>query len=214
MKKIISGIVFVCFIAFSIATALAQPEVTVLHGAAGIPQNVLNDILMEVPEDSKVIIYGWHEGVEGEESKEIEPRAGWVFSDLKTTTTQTDVALNNYFVISVAKGATTTLSAEWKKTVKSSVSINSNAQGIPAPLAGKLEVSAEVTARYTVTRKFQGPPEESPYNSRQYRVRFYGDKGTWTGIAESQVNPANRPKVSGTWTKPTRYAEYSIDTKE
>lgn len=194
-------------------SVIAQAEVIVLPNASGMPNNVIQDIVKENPVDSKITFYSWN--TVSDLKSAPQPRAGWNYGDIKISTTAHDVALGNYFIISVAKGATITLSKNWTKTVNTSVSLSSsNPDNVPIPTAGKLGIAASMTAEYSTSRRFSGPPESSVNNSREYRVKFYGDSGTWSAIAEWSINPAARIPISGTWKKPTSYAEYSVDSKQ
>ena len=75
----------------------------------------------------------------------------------------TEWEAQNYFVISVAKGQTTTLTRAFEQTIGTSLKV-----GTPFEITAELKKS--VTARYETTQKFAGPPETSAYNSREYRV--------------------------------------------
>lgn len=134
---------------------------------------------------------------------------GWNYIDKKVTVTEKDVALERHLVMSVAKGASTTLSTEFSKTLSSSVKLVVGKA--VAPTSGELGISGSVTAKISVTKTFNGPPENSPHNSRSFYIQFYGNKGEWSATAVWEFNQANRPKVSGTWTKPTSWAEFSLD---
>lgn len=122
-----------------------------------------------------------------------------------TTTTKSgsEYKGSSYFLISVAKGATVTLAKKFSQTVNLTVTA-----GTPY-LKGAL--GSSVTATYSTTYKFTGPSESSSYNSREFRVRFYMQKICWTqkpsGGQEDETH-------SGTANVPTRYAMYSIDSKQ
>lgn len=53
--------------------------------------------------------------------------------------------------------------------------------------------------------------QNSAYNSREYRVKFYADKGTYKGYYITDMGRG--PSISGSFKNPLRYAEYSIDKK-
>lgn len=190
--------------------AVENPRVVISDSAASIPPKVVQNILASHPDAEVITITGWHETAP--ENGIMICGTDWV--NLSATTTQTNVALNTYFVISVARGASTTLTAEFNKTRSSSTSIDftNGVSGIAPPFPVKIGRSRTVTARILVTRVFSGPSESSEYNSRSFYVRFYGDMGTWSGTAVNTVNPAARVPCSGSWTMPTSYAEYSIDS--
>lgn len=96
----------------------------------------------------------------------------------------TEWEAQNYFVISVAKGQTTTLTRAFEQTIGTSLKV-----GTPFEITAELKKS--VTARYETTQKFAGPPETSAYNSREYRVQFYARTCTWT---QRQVDIQNGEK--------------------
>lgn len=185
---------------------------TIYGAASGIPNSVVAEIVAENPDAQEITFLKWENAVLDNEL--VMPLAGWTYSDIVVKTESTNVTLADKFIISVAKGAKTTLSKEFSATVSASVNLSSSGgQNTGKPSAGQLGVAASVTAKCSVTRQFSGPPESSTANSREYRARFIGDKGTWSATAILQVNPTARPKINGTWSSPTKWAEYSIDKK-
>ena len=74
-----------------------------------------------------------------------------------------------------------------------------------------LNLTASLTKSYTKTETFSGPSASSAYNSRAYWVKFYQDKGTYTGQYLNDGVTAGG-KESGTWTNPKYYAAYSVDS--
>lgn len=129
-----------------------------------------------------------------------------VINTYPTTLTKvgSEWAAQSYFVISVAKGQTTTLSTEFSKTLTAGIS------GSPYSITAELEAS--VTASYTVSHEFSGPPESSTYNSREYRVRFYAQ--TYNFSQDHYMSGMYMGTRTGTVDKPTRWAAYSIDSKQ
>ena len=131
---------------------------------------------------------------------DAQPLWGYTYRTIKTAGPEWEA--QNYFVISVAKGQTTTLSTKFSKTLKTTIT------------SGKAFVTADIggsiTAEYSVTHQFNGPPETSPYNSREYRVQFYA-KTVW--FTQEKINSSNQvvDTTSGVADVPTRYAQYSID---
>lgn len=113
-------------------------------------------------------------------------------------------AAQSYFVISVAKGQTTTLSTAFSQTLTAGIS--------GSPYSITAELKASVTASYTVTHQFSGPPESSQYNSREYRVRFYAQ--TYNFSQDHYMSGVYIGTRTGTVDKPTRWAAYSIDSKQ
>lgn len=196
---------------FSLPAFADMPVARIESGAVVIPASAVNDILRDHPDASAVTKTGWHSGEPSSDRSGISPRRSYRdFTDVKITTTENGATLGTYFLISVAKGATATLSTEFTKTISTSVKLSVGESTTPS--SGDLGISSTVTAKVTTSKTFNGPSESSQYNSRAYYVRFYGDRGTWSATAVWSLNPTRRPKVSGTWSKPTHYAEYSVDS--
>ncbi|MDO4838633.1 MAG: hypothetical protein Q4B32_09610 [Clostridia bacterium] len=192
------------------ALAFAElPTVTVLPEASDIPSSVILDIQKENADAEAITITGWHANVQVDCSAIYPQSYGWSYQDVEVAATGTDQALSTQFVTSVAKGASDPLSAEFTKTVSSSVELT--AGNAPALTGNDLDIAVSVTAKIPAFTTLNGPAESSVCNSRQFYVRFYGDTGTWSARAVWQLNPTNRPIISGTWSKPTSWAEYSVD---
>ena len=208
MKKYFAVLVACVVLMCLNVEAQGEPKVIIYGAASGIPNSVVAEIVAENPDAQEITFLKWENAVLDNEL--VMPLAGWTYSDIVVKTGSTNVTLTDKFIISVAKGAKTTLSKEFSATVSASVNLSSSGgQNTGKPSAGQLGV----TAKCSVTRQFSGPPESSTANSREYRARFIGDKGTWSATAILQVNPTARPKINGTWSSPTKWAEYSIDKK-
>ena len=212
MKKYFAVLVACVVLMCLNVEAQGEPKVIIYGAASGIPNSVVAEIVAENPDAQEITFLKWENAVLDNEL--VMPLAGWTYSDIVVKTESTNVTLADKFIISVAKGAKTTLSKEFSAKVSASVHLSSSGgQTTGKPSAGQLGVAASVTAKCSVTRQFSGPPESSTANSREYRARFIGDKGTWSATAILQVNPTARPKINGTWSSPTKWAEYSIDKK-
>lgn len=211
MKKIFSLFCIMLLLFTSIALADSFPTVTIDSSVSGIPGWVIEDICRSHPDAKEIHITGWHNALQP--SNMVQPAAyGWSYSNVVVTKTTSDAVLGDYFIISVARGAEKTLSSTWTRTISSSLQVaTSSTDDFPVPSTNTLGISASITSSYTTTLLFHGPEESSPYNSRQYRVKFYGDKGTWSATAIWDFNIMRRSQLTGTWIKPTYYAEYSID---
>lgn len=164
-------------------------------------QDLLDIALDEGLEDGQHI--NIHQ-VETVNQTEITPR--WVvINSYPTTLTPvgSEWTAQNYFLISVAKGQTTTLEENYSKTLGTEII------GSYYSLTG--ELNARVTASYTTTYEFKGPPESSYYNSREYRVRFYAQ--TYNFTQHHYMSGMYIGTKTGTIKKPTRWLSYSIDHK-
>lgn len=108
----------------------------------------------------------------------------------------------SYFVTSVARGMTLTLESEFTKTL--SITITSGTPYNSALIQGS------VTAKYTETHQFVGPPEGSPYNSREYRVQFYYKDAIWFQ-KKLDLSGNLLGSQKGQAKLPTKYLLYSVD---
>lgn len=165
--------------------------------AKDVPQEVIDDLVAENGEDSVITIWKYEEA-----TPEPMPRATMFFLESKTVT-ESKALEGDYFIISVAKGSKKTLSKKFSKTLSASCS--------ESVAKASLSLGSSITAEYSTTYEFSGPPENSTSNSREFRVKFYEDRGTFTGILDFELMHSER--VSGTWTSPHSYTEYSIDKK-
>ncbi len=196
MKRFLSSTLFstVFIILFSITAYAAPATVTVNPGVPHIPQEKIEALAKDYP-DTHITIINYQKSVPN-----ITPNIWW-FDLTEKKTTQTDVLAKNKFVISVARGATKTLSKTWSGSISPSCSFKA--------AFSTLELGATITRSYSKSETFSGPPEGSPYNTREYRVKFYEDRGTFKGYYVSDAG--NQQKKSGTWKSPSYYFEYSVD---
>ena len=112
------------------------------------------------------------------------------------------------FIVSVAKGQIFTFNEPWAesytleilKGVDPSLSISETLLKIDLGLLSTY--STTYTASTSTT--FQGPPESSEYNSREYRIKFYHR-------ARNFRVTVNGEREYGMFWEPRHYAVYSID---
>lgn len=137
-----------------------------------------------------------------DENEGVQPRWGYTYETSKTSGAEWKA--QNVFVISAAKGQTTTLSSKFVKTLTTTITAGD--------AFVKADIGGSVTAEYSVTHQFVGPPETSEYNTREFRVQFYAKTVNFT---QRKINSSGEvvDTVSGVADVPTRYALYSIDSK-
>ena len=114
----------------------------------------------------------------------------------------TEWEAQNYFVISVAKGQTTTLTRAFEQTIGTSLKV-----GTPFEITAELKKS--VTARYETCLTF--PCRAYFIYGREYRVQFYARTCTWT---QRQVDIQTGKTVAsktGQADVPSKYLLYSLD---
>ena len=81
------------------------------------------------------------------------------------------------------------------------VTIEPTASGIPQELVREIKdlgLELTMTKEYSTEGSWSGPPEESQYNSREYRIKFFEDQGTYTGYQTFDGIPWSDLE-SGTW---------------
>lgn len=172
-------------------------EVIIESNAYNMPEEDISEIVRENP-NTRIIISNY---VEAEPM--IQPRLVMGVEITQKNTTQSNYVDKDSFVISVAKGSKVTLSETWTQSLAASVTHKE--------AKNALKLNGTITKTYTKTKSFSGPPENSAYNSREYRVKFYADKGTYKGYYITDMGRG--PSISGSFKNPLRYAEYSIDKK-
>lgn len=120
-------------------------------------------------------------------------------------------ALNkDEFKFSVARGEEVTLSRTYTGSLTGSLS------GSPFD-KGAIGANITITAQYTKGTKYTGPSESSSFNTREFRMKFYEERGTWKQIKQA-ISTINQEVIAtdtkeGTYKKPTRFLSYSIDKK-
>lgn len=171
------------------------------------PQIFRRNWFVRLLKQIRVTIYEWGTNEEREENVDKNSIViGMVgFKVVSKTTTRSNVTVSDKFIISVAKGQTIKLSK--KKTFSYKGSISGKAK------AKDLGLELTMTKEYSTEGSWSGPPEESQYNSGEYRIKFFEDQGTYTGYQTFDGIPWSDLE-SGTWTEPSRYALYSRDSRQ
>lgn len=137
-----------------------------------------------------------------------------LYENIKITKTITN---SNYlakdeFKFSVAKGEEVTLSVTYTGELKGKIS---------GTTYNKSAIGAEITIKdeYKKGTKYVGSPETSTYNTREFRMKFYEEVGNYKQAADKntywsgKLESTEKVSSSGTYTKPTKFASYSIDKK-
>ena len=123
---------------------------------------------------------------------------------------RTEYIAADFFVISVAKGQTQKLTKTWTQSMTTSASVNVGAAygGVSGSVTGG--ISNTITCSYSAEIVWSSDGMKSGFNSREFRVRFFENRGTWhqeaTGWPSGHTSYAR-----GTFKKPIKYLEYSID---
>lgn len=224
--------VLVLLVLFTVCLTLLLPAgslaaaVKVAPGVSDVPASFINDLKQEYGSaDVVVTILEWglrpgrilgDEKLMGDEA-ELAKAAGneadssiviqsntYSYYDVIKTTKETDVLEKSAFICSVAKGIqNATLVTTFKESISGSAS-----GGIPIAMLG-----ITATLEYTVCpeRIFYGPDEDSPYNSREFRVMFYVDNGSYSATRTRATLPQAVDYFIGNWTDPSCWCSYSVD---
>lgn len=181
------------------STTYSYPDihtnVVVENRAIGIPKNVIDEIARENP-NTTVTFSNYVEA-----TPTITPRIVFGITITSKTTTASNYIDKDVFVISVAQGSTVSLTEKWSSSLAAEATHSDAKVG--------LKLNGTITKEYSKSQTFSGPPEDSKFNSREYRVRFFADKGTYEGYYETDMGRG--PSVSGSFKNPLSYAEYKLD---
>ena len=183
-----------------------QPNVIIENTDLEVPDYIVQELIRDNPDAGQIIITEYSNIGQSDEPHDFiaQPASVNYYTDVSKTTITYDEVAKDVFVTSVACGQTQTLTREWSETLSCNISGNIDYVS--------LGVKGSITKSYTTTDVFDGPPENSGYNSREYRVKFFQDKGTYTANLHTDfpgwviVIPE-----SGNWTAPSRYLAYSIN---
>ncbi len=192
-------------------------KVNLFKNAIDIPEEIILDIVSSNPEAGIINVYDWGRAEENnlrdtaDSELPVVDRNGYMYYLVRTekTVTNANAVGKEEFKFSVAKGEETTLTEEF------SASLSGNFTGSPYE-SSQLGVSGTITGKYAKGTKYSGPPESSPYNSRQFWLRFYEERGNYTQYKD-YYNAEDSAylfttSTSGTYKKATTWASYSIDS--
>ena len=168
-----------------------------------VSQEEIDDLINEADEGDVILI---HDVIYSEEDNEIDNNMirPMIDSFRYTKTTKSNVKTNqnlgSKFVCSVAKGQTKTINATYKMSAT-----------VKGTYDNFLEITGKRSVSYTVEDKFTGP--KGSKNSREYRIKFIGDKGNYTQKLYEIIGPKQSVirTHKGTYTTPKKGLMYSID---
>lgn len=202
---------------------LNPPPTVIIENDIDVPEEIIEQLIMENPDVGSIHIldYGDMEQnlvqpqiVQPQISSSLLDPIGWTsrYENIKTTLTRhvADSLAKDEFKFSVARGETVTLSQTYEGSLTGSYT---------GSVVGDIGVSFSVKATYLKGTTYSGPAENSAYNSREFRMKFYQDIGTYNQTADLVtyhylVKISSEPKsFTGTYYKPTKYLSYSLDKK-
>ena len=168
-----------------------------------VSQEEIDDLINEADDGDVILI---HDVIYSEEDNEIDNNMirPMIDSFRYTKTTKSNVKTNqnlgSKFVCSVAKGQTKTINATYKMSAT-----------VKGTYDNFLEITGKRSVSYTVEDKFTGP--KGSKNSREYRIKFIGDKGNYTQKLYEIIGPKQSVirTHKGTYKTPKKGLMYSID---
>jgi hypothetical protein len=107
------------------------------------------------------------------------------------------------FMASCAKGETKEIKRAITESLSSSISGDN--------FIGSFEIGADITCTIEVGHILVGPPEDSRNNTREFRVSFYENRGTWS--QKIYLKDGREFTKTGDFTEPDSYESYSIDKR-
>ncbi|MEW8962480.1 hypothetical protein [Paraclostridium dentum] len=165
-------------------------------------------LIEEAREGDKVVvsdIFFNNNDINENEGNDVRPRISY-YSYTKTSKSNVkyNQLIGSKFICSVAKGQ--------KRSIKRDFSMSSSVGGSYKKL---IEITGNGKASYSVNNTFSGPPENSRYNSREFRVKFVGESGRYTQRVYEVVGPKHNLKstYTGTYKIPKKGLMYNIDRK-
>lgn len=171
-----------------------------------IPQSVIDDLVSSYPNADNITIYdfGYIEEDFGLHITPFQPYP--VVYETMLTVLRSNQVGDDKFVFSVAKGQETTITETYTVSYKGSIT---------GEWFDKVKIGAEktITGSYQKNTKYNGPPESSIFNSRQFRIRFFQDEGTfvqkagWYNLSDWLYDETRH----GSYEMPTSFAAYSVD---
>ncbi len=219
MKKL-SFFLSILLCLFTFASADETPTVIVDSKASNVPDSIIEDLLLTHPYAGSIHIYAYEKAENVSPSSNVVAPCGltyYTYSNISTYCAQHHGCYRTDFLISVARGSTTTLYSEYSytsgTTVNGSVTVGTDKNvALPTALALGLNTSCSVSCKISTTRNFNGPSEASEYNSRSFYIAYYGNIGGWSCTATRTILPST-VQMSGQYIEPLDYVEYSIDRK-
>ena len=195
----------------SVRRNVETTEVVICEGAESVPQEVIDSIIKDNPGAGAITIleYGNCEN-SSETNSSSRINSGYVNAKETLSNVKTNVTIDDQFKFSVAKGESTTLTKEYTGSFKGKFSKT------PFKVFNNVEVT--VSATYKKATTYAGPAEGSQFNSREFRIKFFGETGNFVQTADKitivngTITGSTPVRVEGSYTKPLNFAKYSIDS--
>lgn len=200
-----------------------QPQIIIEQGAEDVPNDIIEDLIRDNPDVGVIRLinydyipeetYNDNYNFPSKDARILDPIGYYTtienISTRKTVETYNQVAKDE-FNFSVARGEEVTLTTKYTGSLKGSYSgevLDSS----------KIGVDITVTGEYSKGTRYYGPNNDSKYNTREFRMKFYQNVGTYTQTGEicyhyyGTIYDRKDTTKTGTFKEPTKYLSYSID---
>lgn len=216
-KMLISTLALFCVLTIP-AYATSKPQIIIKDGATNVPQEVIDSLIEENPQAGVITIYGYGEFENNVKSSPVNTRpeqreANIMYGPTRTTfsNVRRGVTLKKEFKFSVAKGQSVTIKKRF------TTSFSGTANGDPLEI-GKLGLTLKVEGMFEVGTTYNGPAENSQFNSRSFFIDIYGETGNYTQTrTKTTLIEGGQPigtvteTRQGTYKNPTTWRAYSAD---
>ena len=184
-----------------------QPQIIIEQGAEDVPNNIIEDLIKENPDAGVIRLINY------DFPSYLDPIGYYTtienISTRKSVDTYNQIAKDE-FKFSVARGEEVTLTTKYTGSLKGSYSGE-------VLDSGKLGVDVTITGEYSKGTRYSGPNNDSNYNTREFRMKFYQNVGTYTQTGEicyhyyGTIYDRKDTTKTGTFKEPTKYLSYSLD---
>ena len=221
MKRLFVTLLFIlscCFtLTYASATSSDGPNIVLSDTGIFVPVDIIKQLQRDFPDAHTIRITGWHTYSTPPQvdivTRASYPQGHWVYDSYTKNTAQSNATLKDLHIITCATGVQKTLSAAFSQTYSSEVTLSASFQDSGYPVLGSASLGIErsVSVQISQTSIYSGPPAElTDVNSREYRVRWYGNIGGWSGVIRHTVMGLTE-NVYGSWVEYVGAAEYYID---
>ncbi len=164
----------------------------------------LKDIADSNPGATEFTIYGKEYArstaqVNAKEQTTLVPAGQTIIGPVVKGYTETNVLESDRFMASCARGEIKTITEEISTRLSPSYT---------GTAIGGVSLNATISYTISVGTTLKGPDEGSSYNCREFRCKFYENRGNWVQFNTIEGIPIT---LSGTFKEPAYYLSYSVD---
>ncbi len=177
--------------------AAEGPEVLFADGTEDVPPILIEQLLADYPNAGAIHILRWNPG--------HAETAG-----IGVTVQAEDVTVKDMFVRTHAKGSYEILPENIEMSATTTFRGETSGECYFAANLEGLGFGTHISVVFPEGSCYGGPDENSPWNSREYRVRWIGRTGTFPLIQVMNSRPEGK-EIICTWAQPIDTLEYAVD---